>query len=85
MSGDAIAAIKSIILIDERVPSLAGKVDKLADVRGLTQRLIRPETIAEIARADGTVLRIRAPNGRNNISWCHSISAYAGAPGLASL
>jgi len=57
--GEAIAAIKSIILIDERVQSLAGRVDKLADeVRGLAQRLIRLETIVEIARADGTVLRI---------------------------
>lgn len=57
--GDAITAIKSIILIDERVKSLATKVDKLADeVRGLAQRLVRLETVVEIARADGAVLRI---------------------------
>jgi len=57
--GDAISALKSIILIDERVQSLAGKVDKLTDeVRGLAQRLIRLETVVQIARADGVVLRI---------------------------
>ncbi len=57
--GEAIAAIRSIILIDERLQSLAGKLDKLADeVRGLSQRLIRLETMVEIARADGTTLRI---------------------------
>jgi hypothetical protein len=57
--GEAIAAIRSIILIDERLRSLASKIDKLADeVRGLSQRLIRLETVVEIARADGTMLRI---------------------------
>jgi hypothetical protein len=57
--GEAISAIRSIILIDERLQSLATKLDRLADdVRGLAERLIRLETIVEIARADSTVLRI---------------------------
>jgi hypothetical protein len=57
--GEAISAIRSIILIDERLQSLATKLDKLADdVRGLAERLIRLETIVQIARADSTVLRI---------------------------
>lgn len=57
--GEAIAAIRSIILIDERVQSLAGKVDQLADeVRGMAQRLVRLETIIEVTRPDGGVLRI---------------------------
>lgn len=60
--GDAIAAIRSIVLIDERVQSLTGKVDRLADeVRRMADRLTRLETIVEIARPDGAVLRI-APN-----------------------
>jgi len=57
--GDAIAAIRSIVLIDERVQSLTGKVDRLADeVRRMADRLTRLETIVEIARPDGAVLRI---------------------------
>ena len=60
--GDAIAAVKSVILIDERVQSLTGKVDRLADeVRRMADRLTRIETIVEIARPDGAVLRITAP------------------------
>lgn len=57
--GDAIATIKSIVLIDERVQSVTGKVDRLADeVRRTADRLTRLETIVEIARPDGAVLRI---------------------------
>ena len=60
--GDAIAAITSIVLIDERVQSLTGKVDRLADeVRRMADRLTRLETIVETARPDGAVLHI-APN-----------------------
>ncbi len=57
--GEAIAAIRSIVLIDDRVQSLAGKVDRLADeVRHMADRLTRLETIVEVARPDGIVLRI---------------------------
>lgn len=59
--GDAAGAIRSIILLDERVQSVTIKVDKLADaVRNMAERLVRLETIVEIARQDGTVLRIAA-------------------------
>ncbi len=63
--GEAIAAIKSVILIDERVQSVARNVDRLADeVRDMKDRLIRLETMVEIARGDGSVLRIaRNPAG----------------------
>ena len=57
--GEAVAAIKSVILVDERLQSLTGKVDRLAEqVRGMAERLVRLETIVEITRADGAVLRI---------------------------
>ena len=57
--GDAITAIKSIVLIDERVQVLTGKVDRLAgEVRRNADRLTRLETIVEVARPDGVVLRI---------------------------
>jgi hypothetical protein len=57
--GEAIGAIKSVILIDERVQSIARKLDRLADeVRDMKDRLIRLETMVEITRGDGAVLRI---------------------------
>ena len=57
--GDAITAIKSIVLIDERVQVLTGTVDRLADeLRRGADRLTRLETIVEVARPDGAVLRI---------------------------
>jgi hypothetical protein len=57
--GDAIAAIKSVIVIDERVQSVGRKLDRLADeVRDMKDRLIRLETVVEITRGDGAVLRI---------------------------
>ncbi len=63
--GEAIAAIKSVILIDERVQSVARKLDRLADeVRDMKDRLIRLETMVEITRRDGTVLRIARDQAR---------------------
>lgn len=57
--GEAMAAIRSVILLDERVQAMTKKVDKLADdVRDTKDRLVRLETIVEIARPDGGVLRI---------------------------
>jgi hypothetical protein len=57
--GEAIAAIRSVILIDERVQSVAQKLDRLADeVRSMKDRLIRLETIVEIMRPGGGIPRI---------------------------
>jgi hypothetical protein len=62
--GEAIAAIKSVILIDERVQSVASKLDRLADeVRNMKDRLVRLETMVEIVRSDGDVLRIARDAG----------------------
>jgi hypothetical protein len=61
---DALATVKSTILIDEHVQRLSGKVDRLADeVRQMSTRLTRVETIIEIVRPDGAVLRI-APEAK---------------------
>lgn len=47
--GDAIAAIRSVILIDERVQAQARKVDKLADdVLALRERVVRLEAVIEV-------------------------------------
>lgn len=61
--GDAVAAIRSVILIDERVQSVAAKVDRLADeVRDMRERLVRVETIVEVTRQGGRTPRIAAPD-----------------------
>ena len=64
---EAITAIKSVILIDERVQSVARKLDRLTDeVRDMRDRLIRLETMIEISRGDGAVLRIARNPGRGS-------------------
>jgi hypothetical protein len=56
---DVLATVKSAILIDEHLQRLSGKVDRMADeLREMSTRLTRIETIIEIARPDGSVLRI---------------------------
>jgi hypothetical protein len=61
--GDAVAAIRSVILIDERVQSVAAKVDRLADeVRDMRERLVRIETIVEVTQLGGRIPRIAAPD-----------------------
>ena len=61
--GDAVAAVRSVILIDERVQSFAAKVDRLADeVRDMRERLVRIETIVEVTRQGRGVPRIAAPD-----------------------
>ena len=60
--GEAIAAIRSMILVDERVQTLVGRVDRLADdVQAMDKRLVRLETIIEVARPDGATLRLARP------------------------
>jgi hypothetical protein len=47
--GDALGAIKSIVLIEERVASQAAKLEKLAEaVVELDRRLIRIETTLDL-------------------------------------
>ncbi len=48
--GDAISAVKSIILIEERVKNQGAKLEKLADlVVGLYRRMVRVETTLDLA------------------------------------
>lgn len=56
---EALSAIRSIILVDERVRTLAGKLDSLAlEVLDIKERLVRLETIIEVTRPDGAILRL---------------------------
>ena len=68
--GDALAAIRSIILIDERVQAQARKVERLAEeVEFLKERLIRLEAIIEVAmQSRGGIVRGGARRGRPAIT-----------------
>ncbi len=51
VSGKVMEALKAGILLNERLTSLLAKVDRMdRDVRGINDRLIRLETMVEIAQ-----------------------------------
>jgi len=51
ISGKVMEALKAGILLNERLTSLLTKVDRMdRDVRGINDRLIRLETMVEIAQ-----------------------------------
>ena len=61
---DILDGVRTTIELNGRVVAMAGSVERLAtDVRDIDRRLVRVETIVEIARPDGAVLRI-APTER---------------------
>jgi len=62
---DILSGLKTAIELNGKVVSVGSAVDRLAtDMRDLDRRLVRVETIIEIARPDGSVLRIAsAPDG----------------------
>lgn len=57
--GDALAALKNVVLMQERMDVMKAEIERLsADVKGLNdyavsldKRLVRVETIADVARA----------------------------------
>jgi hypothetical protein len=59
---DILDGLKTAIELNSKVVSVAKAVDGLAtDIRDLDRRLVRLETIIEIARPDGSTLRITPP------------------------
>jgi hypothetical protein len=63
-----IAGLRTIVLIEERTKSLEEAAKGLrakleSSLADHERRLIRLETIVEIARPDGSVLRIAPPGG----------------------
>jgi len=59
---DILAGVKATIELNNRVVNVANAVDRLAtDVRDIDRRVVRLETIVEITRPDGGVLRIARP------------------------
>jgi hypothetical protein len=56
---DILAGLKTAIELNSKVISVATAVERLAiDMREVDRRLTRVETIIEITRTDGSVLRL---------------------------
>ncbi len=56
---DILSGLKTTIELNSKVVSVGNAVERLtADMRDLDRRLVRVETIIEITRPDGGVLRI---------------------------
>jgi hypothetical protein len=56
---DILAGLKATIELNTKVASVGSSVSELTrDMRDFDRRLVRLETIIEIARPDGAVLRI---------------------------
>lgn len=62
---DILAGLKATIELNTKVASVGASVSELTkEMRDLDRRLVRVETIIEIARPDGAVLRIASsPDG----------------------
>jgi hypothetical protein len=56
---EILSGLKTALELNGRIVSIANAVDRLAtDMREFDRRLVRIETIVEIAKPDGSVLRI---------------------------
>jgi hypothetical protein len=65
---DILAGLKTAIELNSKVISVATAVERLAtDMRDLDRRLTRVETIIEITRTDGSVLRL-TPRSSEDLS-----------------
>ncbi len=61
---DILSGLKTAIELNGKVVGVAGAVERLAkDMRDFDRRLVRVETIIEITRPDGSVLRL-TPGGQ---------------------
>lgn len=57
--GDVFAALRTALELTSKVEAMSKTVDRLAvEMRDLDRRLVRVETVIEVTRADGAVLRI---------------------------
>ncbi|MGH7040534.1 MAG: hypothetical protein ACREFY_00190 [Acetobacteraceae bacterium] len=59
---EALSALRSVVVIDERLKELLSRVDRLGDeLRDVKERLIRLETVIELIKPSGVTLRIAPP------------------------
>lgn len=62
--GDVFTALRTALELSNKVEAMGKTVDRLAtEMRDLDRRLVRVETIIEVTRADGSVLRIARDPG----------------------
>lgn len=62
--GDILTGLKTVMELTSKVAGLTQDIDRLAaEVRNIDRRLVRVETIIEVTRTDGSVLRIARDPG----------------------
>jgi hypothetical protein len=63
---DILTGLKTVMDLTTKVGALTQDIDTLAaEVRDLDRRLVRVETIIEVTRADGAVLRLARKPGQS--------------------
>ena len=61
--GDIMSGLRTVVELTGKVETLTRNVDRLTkDVRDVDRRVVRLETIIELTRNDGAVLRIAKPD-----------------------
>jgi hypothetical protein len=64
--GDIMSGLRTVVELTGKVQTLTGSVERLTtDLRDIDRRLIRVETIIEVTRNDGAVLRIAKPGSED--------------------
>lgn len=64
--GDIMTGLKTVMGLTEKVETLTRNVDRLAgELHDMDRRLVRLETIIEVTRNDGAVLRIAKPGAED--------------------
>jgi hypothetical protein len=67
--GDIMSGLRTVVELTGKVQTLTGNVERLTtDLRDIDRRLVRLETIIEVTRNDGAVLRIAKPGSENSSS-----------------
>jgi hypothetical protein len=66
--GDIMSGLRTVVELTGKVQTLTGNVERLTtDLRDIDRRLIRLETIIEVTRNDGAVLRIAKPGSKDSV------------------
>ena len=62
--GEIMTGLRTVMGLTDKVETLTGNVERLTgDMRDIDRRLVRVETVIELTRGDGAVLRIARPGG----------------------
>lgn len=64
--GDIMSGLRTVVELTGKVETLTRNVDRLTnDMRDMDRRVVRLETIIELTRNDGAVLRIAKPESED--------------------